>query len=243
MDEPGGQEPGEPLVDDTPVEPGDGETFEDPLAAATEPAVKPAEPSPLDAEVAAAKAAEAAAAAAAADRKPLDAAVEEALVAVVALDEVADVEDPARKKLLVDLYKSLATVGVELALLERISADAGRPLAAAPEALAGLHDRLVAHRGDLVRLGRNWLDFAKRPSDGVLLPVTFQSSRKIGPYWSSKVTLPQAKEGVRELVVLSRAEPAAVAGDEVLVTGMVFDGGVIWAADVRQSARSGSGLF
>lgn len=247
MDEPGGQESGEPLVDDTPVEPGDGETFEDPLAAVAEPAVKPVVPSPLDAEVAAAEAARVAAAAAAeaarADRKPLDTAVEQALVAVAALEEVADPEDPVRKKLLVDLYKSLAAVGAELAILERISADAGRPLVEAPESLDGLHDRLAAHRGDLVRLGRNWLDFAKRPSDGVLLPVTFQSSRKIGPYWSSKVTLPQAKEGVRELVVLSRAEPAAVAGDEVLVTGMVFDGGVIWAADVRQSARSGSGLF
>lgn len=245
MDEPGGRESGEPLVDDAPVVPGDGETFEDPLAAAAEPAVRPAEPSPLDNARAKAEferaAAEAAAAAAAADGKPLGAAVEQALVAVQALEEVADAEDPARKKLLVELYKSLAMVGTELVMLERISADAGRPLAAAPASLDGLHDRLGAHRDDLVRLGRNWLDFAKRPSDGVVLPVTFLSSRKIGPYWSSKVTLPQAKDGVRELVVLSRAEPAAVAGDEVVVTGMVFDGGVVWAADVRQPGRAGDG--
>jgi hypothetical protein len=241
MDEPGTKESGDPVVDDTPVVPGDGETFEDPLAAATEPAVKPSEPSPLDAELAAAKAAQAAAEAAAADREPFDAAVEEALVAVQALEEVADAEDPARKKLLVELYKSLATVGAELVMLERISADAGRPLAEAPDSLSGLHDRLQRHRDDLVRLGRNWLDYAKRPSDGVIVPVTFQSSRKIGPYWSSKMTLPQAKDGVREIVVLSRMEPAAVVGDEVVLTGMLFDGDVIWAADVRPSAPPAGG--
>lgn len=39
---------GEPLVDDAPVVPSDGETFDDPLAAAAVPAVQP-EPAPLDA--------------------------------------------------------------------------------------------------------------------------------------------------------------------------------------------------
>lgn len=240
---------GEPVVDETPVvPPGDGETLEDSPAAPTQ----PGPPSPAVAELAAAEArraaaeaervaAEAAAAAARAERQPLDAAVAEALTAVAALEEVADAEDPTRKKLLVDWYKALAKVGAELALLERITADAGRPLAEAPESIAGLHGRLGRHRDDLVRLARNWLDFTKRPSDGVVLPVTFQSSRKIGPYWSSKVSLPLAKEGVREIVVLSRTEPAAVAGDEVLLTGMLFDGGVVWAADVRPMAAGGGG--
>lgn len=230
---------GEDLPGSAPPEPGDDENVAEPVVATAEPVIAPVDNLRVKAELDR-LAAEAAAEAAKAERQPLEAAVADAVEAVNALEAVADPDDPVRKKLLVDLYKSLAKAGTELVMLERISADAGRPLAAAPASLDELHDRLAAHRDDLVRLGRNWLDFAKRPSDGVILPVTFQSSRKIGPYWSSKVTLPQAKEGVREIVVLSRAEPAAVAGDEVVVTGMVFDGGVIWAADVRQ-VRAGRG--
>lgn len=237
---------GEPLVDDAPVVPSDGETFDDPLAAAAVPAVQP-EPAPLDAARAKAEferaAAEATAAAAAADRKPLDAAVEQALTAIATVEAVADVEDPARKPLLVDCYKSLATVAAELVMLERISGDAGRPLVETPESVVGLHDRLARHRDDLVRLGRNWLDFQKRPSDGVWLPVTFQSARKVGPYWSAKVTLALPKGATRELTVLSRAEPAAVQGDAVVLAGLVLDGDVIWAADVRPLAAGGGGGF
>lgn len=239
---------GEPVVDDTPVVPGDGETFDDPLAAAAGPAVMP-EPSPLDnvrakavLEQAAAEAKRLAAEAAAADRRPFDAAVEEALTALAAVEDVADVDDPSRKTRLVDFYKALAKVAAELVILERISGDAGRPLVEPPQSLVGIHDRLGRHREDLVRLGRNWLDYAKRPSDGVVLPVTFQASRRVGPYWSSKVTLAMPKGATRELTVLSRAEPAAVQGDAVMVTGMVFDGGVVWAADVRQLAAAGGGF-
>jgi hypothetical protein len=216
------------------VPPSDGDSFADPLAAAAEPEMKPEEAAPDDASIEAAKVA-------AADRKQLDAAVQEALTAVDALEEVADAEDPSRKKLLVDLYKALATVGVELVMLEKMSADAGRPLTEPPLSLDDLHERLPRHGDDLQRLGRNWLDFTKRPSDGVVLPVTIQSSRKIGPNWSSKATLPLAKGGVREIVVLSRAEPAAVPGDRVLVIGTLFDGDVIWAADVRPLGNPGDG--
>ena len=238
VDEPQPSTAGEPVVDDTPVVPGDGETFEDPLAATTEPAA----PAPLDAERAAAEAKRLAAEAAAADRQQLDAAVEEALTALASVEEVADVEDPSRKTLLVDLYKALAKVGAELVMLERISADAGRPLVEPPQSLLDIHGRIGRHRDDLVRLGRNWLDYAKRPSDGVVLPVTFQSARKVGPYWSARVTLALPKGATRELTVLSRAEPAAVQGDAVMLTGMVFDGDVVWAADVRPLAAQGGGF-
>jgi hypothetical protein len=231
LDGPDEGDTGTPVVDDEPVVPGgDGDSFADPLAAAAEPEMKPDDAAPDEAAIEAAKVA-------AADRKQLDSAVREALTAVDALEEVADAEDPARKRLLVDLYKALATVGVELVMLEKMSADAGRPLTEPPPALDDLHKRLPRHQGDLQRLGRNWLDFAKRPSDGVMLPVTFQASRKIGPNWSSKVTLPLAKEGVREIVVLSRAEPTAVPGDMVLVIGTLFDGDVIWAGDMRLLGR------
>jgi hypothetical protein len=232
----------EPVVDDMPVVPSDGETFDDPLAAAAGPVAPPAAPA-FDPELAAAEARRLAAEAAAADRKPLDAAVEQALTAIATVEEVADVEDPARKPLLVDCYKSLAKVAAELVMLERISGDAGRPLVETPESVAGLHDRLARHREDLVRLGRNWLDFQKRPSDGVWLPVTFQSARKVGPYWSAKVTLALPKGATRELTVLSRAEPAAVQGDAVVLAGLLLDGDVIWAADVRPLPAAGGGLF
>lgn len=229
---------GEPVVDDIPVVPSDGETFDDPLAATN----RPAAPAPLDAERAAAEARRLAAEAAAADRRPFDMAVEEALTALAAVEDVADVEDPARKTRFVDLYKALAKVAAELVILERISGDAGRPLVEPPQSLVGIHDRLGRYREDLVRLGRNWLDYAKRPSDGVVLPVTFQVSRRVGPYWSSKVTLAMPKGATRELTVLSRAEPAAVQGDAVILTGMVFDGDVVWAADVRPLAAAGGGF-
>lgn len=229
---------GEPVVDDTPVVPSDGETFEDPLAAPN----RPAAPAPLDAERAAAESRRLAAEAAAADRRPFDAAVEEALTALAAVEDVADVEDPSRKTRLVDLYKALAKVAAELVILERISGDAGRPLVEPPQSLVGIHDRLGGYREDLVRLGRNWLAYAKRPSDGVVLPVTFQASRRVGPYWTSKVTLAMPKGATRQLTVLSRAEPAAVQGDAVILTGMVFDGDVVWAADVRPLAAAGGGF-
>lgn len=241
LDEPETGDTGTPLVDDEPVVPGgDGDSFTDPLAA-EEPEMKPDDVAPDDASIEAAKIA-------AADRKQLDAAVREALTAVDALEEVADAEDPARKRLLVDFYKALATVGAELVMLEKMSGDAGRPLAEPPPTLDDLHKRLPRHHGDLQRLGRNWLDFTKRPSDGVMLPVTFQASRKIGSNWSSKVTLPLAKEGVREIVVLSRAAPTAVPGDVVLVIGTLFEGDVIWAGDMRplgspaDDGGSGEGL-
>jgi hypothetical protein len=232
----------EPVVDDMPVVPSDGETFDDPLEAAAVPVANPAAPA-FDPELAAAEARRLAAEAAAADRKPLDAAVEQALTAIATVEEVADVEDPARKPLLVDCYKSLAKVAAELVMLERISGDAGRPLVETPESVVGLHDRLARHREDLVRLGRNWLDFQKRPSDGVWLPVTFQSARKVGPYWSAKVTLALPKGATRELTVLSRAEPAAVQGDAVVLAGLLLDGDVIWAADVRPLPADNRGLF
>jgi hypothetical protein len=230
----------EPSVDDVAVvPPADGETFEDPLAAAAQPAVTPASPDPV---AQAAAVAAAAAAAAAADRQQLDAAVEGALTALAAVEEVANAEDPSRKALLVDFYKALAKVGEELVMLEHISADAGRPLAEPPQSIVGIHGRLGRYREDLVRLGRNWLDYSKRPSSGVVLPVTFEQSRRIGPYWSSKVALALPKGATRALTVLSRAEPAAVQGDAVILTGIAFDGDVVWAADVRPLAPQGGGF-
>jgi len=204
----------------------------DPMPIIPEPALAPSQPAPaIDAAVAAAEAA-------AADRRAVDAAVEEAFTALAALDRDAADAD-SRKALLVDCYKRLAKVGEELVVLEQMSADAGRPIAEPPASVVDLHGRLGRHRDDLVRLGRNWLDYSKRPLSGVVLPVTFQTSRKVGPYWSSKVTLEMPQGASRDLSVISRSEPAAVQGDAVLLMGIVFDGDVIWAADVRPPAEPG----
>jgi hypothetical protein len=209
-------------------------TIADPMPVMPEPPVAvPQPPAAIDA------AAVAAAAAAVVDPQQVDAAVEEALAAVAALEQGGAGED-SRKALLVDCYKRLAKVGEELVVFEQESADAGRPIAAPPRSVVDLHGRLGRHRDDLVRLGRNWLDYSKRPMPGVVLPVTFQASRKVGPYWSSKVTLEMPRGASRDLSVISRSEPAAVQGDAVLLMGVVFDGDVIWAADVRPPAEPGS---
>ena len=89
----------------------------------------------------------------------------------------------------------------------------------------------------LPKLAGDWLAYARRDSEGILLPVTFESAKKVGPYWRSKVQL-EAGDQMRELAIITREEPAAVAGDRLLVTGIVFDGDVIWAADVRSPAAA-----
>lgn len=221
MDEPVTDELVGPVDDDVTAEPrAADESTVDPVAVtAPAAAVSPAAPPPLD-------------------TTGLDAAVVAAGDAVDALEAIADESDPARKRLLVDLYRSLAKVAEELVMLERVAADAGQPLAEPPRQLGELHGRIGRHVDDLVWLGRDWLDFSKRPSDGVVLPVTFQASRKVGPYWSSRVSLAMPKGPARELAVISRAEPSAVAGDTIVLTGMVFDGDVIWAADLRPLAAA-----
>jgi hypothetical protein len=172
----------------------------------------------------------------------LDAALTESATALDAVKAVVDPDDPTRKRLVVDWYKSLAKVAEQLVLLETVAADSGRPLSGPPDQFVALRESLAGSEADLTRLGRNWLGFANRTSDGVILPVTFQSSRRVGPYWSTKVSIDLAKGGVRDLVVLSRTEPAAVVGDRILLTGMAFDGDVIWAADIRPaSAAAGLG--
>lgn len=228
---PGSDEPSVDVTDSAPVVPADDEGLVDPLDVAAAPAVAspmpsppppptaPPEPEPLD-------------------LSGLEAAITEARTALDAVGQVADPTDPARKTLLVEWYKALANVAEQYVLLEHVAADSGRPLQEAPAVFVELHDDLVARQreldNDLVRLSRNWLAFADRDIDGVVLSVTFDSARKVGPYWSSKVSLALPKGASRDLSIISRAEPAAVKGDRVLVTGVVFDGDAIWAADVRR---------
>jgi hypothetical protein len=180
--------------------------------------------------------------------EPLDvSALETALAsASSALDGVKAVEDPAdpvRKKLLVEWYKQLARVAQELAMLEHVAADSGRPLTQMPEGVARLHASIVARPDlveDLSRLSRNWLAYSKRGGDGIVVPVTFAGARHVGPYWASRATIIEAGGKPREIAIISRAEPAAVPGDLIIVTGLVLDGGVFWAADLRPASGGGA---
>ena len=172
------------------------------------------------------------------DTAALETAVAEAAAALEAAAAVQDHSDIAGKKLLVGWYKSLARTADELVKLENEAADTGRPLEGTQERLAELHAGIAAQdavAATLPKLARDWLAYARRDSEGILLPVTFDSAKKVGPYWRSKVQL-DAGDQMRELAIITREEPAAVAGDRLLVTGIVFDGDVIWAADVRSPA-------
>jgi hypothetical protein len=119
--------------------------------------------------------------------------------------------------------------------LQNEAADSGRPLDGVPDQVAAVFEGIAAEKevaATLPLLARDWLAYARRDSEGILLPVTFDSAKKVGPYWRSKVML-ETGEHPRELGIISREEPAAVAGEKLLVTGVVFDGDVIWAAEMR----------
>jgi hypothetical protein len=180
------------------------------------------------------------------DTAALDAALAAAEAAADAFRNVGDPDDPARTPLMLDWYKRLASVAEELVLLERTAADTGRALAGPPEGFKALHAGIAGHAGlrtELARLGRMWLTASKRNGDGVVLQVTFDSARRVGPYWSTQATLELPKGKTRQVVLVSRAEPAAVAGDPIVVSGVILGDGVIWAADVRGAAADAAAPF
>ena len=165
------------------------------------------------------------------DMAALQDSADKALAALAAVEGVSDPTDPVHKKLLVECYKALATYAQELAMLERVATDTGRPLTAMPAPVTAMHDA-VSGRPELfealARLTRDWLAYSRRSTDGVVAPATFVSARKVGPYWRAEVTV-----GDRPLVVLTRSEPAATQGEMVIVTGLSVDKDVVWATDIR----------
>ncbi len=173
------------------------------------------------------------------DFSGLEAAIAKADASFDELEGVADPEDPARKKLLVGWYKNLAAVAEQMVLLETAAADSARPLEKTPEQLEGVITKIMGNDtvvGDLGRLGGMWLSSKKRPVDGAVLLATFNGTRQVGPYWSSSITV-GGKEP-KTVAIISRREPAASSGEQVLVTGVVFDGDVLWAADCRQVEKA-----
>jgi hypothetical protein len=171
------------------------------------------------------------------DLSGLDAAVTEATTAMEAVAAADAGDKKARMRLLAGWYKSLAKVAEELAMLERVAADSGRPLEAPPEQFVKLHAAIAAEPSMLEELGtwgRNWIRFSKRGSAGIVLPVTFDSAARLGPFWSAKVLIDDGTGKTEEIALVSRAEPAALAGDKLVVTGLLLDGDVIWASDWRK---------
>lgn len=174
--------------------------------------------------------------------EPLDlTALEEAAGEAVAAHEAVAAANPedveGRKKLLVAWYKRLAAVAEQWVLLEKVAADTGRTVEKVPEPVDSLFAGLAADadaQAELGRLSRMWLASRKRPADGAMLLATFEGSRRVGPYWSTRVTIDG--EEPRDVAVISRVEPVAAQGEKVLVTGVLFDGDVVWASDCRPVA-------
>jgi hypothetical protein len=225
-------------VEDMPAEETAGEPAAEPAAVPAEEAVaevKDEEPLPVVAEKPAV--------AAVPEPEPLDLSALEAAIATASgsFDELAAVDagDAGRKKALVSWYKNLALVAQEMVMLEKIAADSGRPLEKPPEQLAGIYGRIAGDEtvvADLAKLSGMWLASKKRPVDGAVLLATFDDTRQVGPYWSSQVRIDGSEP--RTVAVISRIEPEAAAGERVLVTGVLFDGDVLWAADCRRLEKA-----
>lgn len=206
------------------VPPAAAAVVEEPVTSVTDPVDPPAdEPEPLD-------------------LASLEGAIAAATAALDDVKALADPADPVRKVRLVNWYRQLTRVAQELVSLEHRAVESGRPLPATPAPAADFGGQLLANpelAGDLARLARNWLTYSRRDGDGVVMPATFSGVRRVGPYWCSRVVIAEAGNGSRELSVISRVEPAALPGDAVIVMGLVMDGGVLWASDLRSAAADG----
>lgn len=167
------------------------------------------------------------------DLAALEAAVGEAATSYEAL-AAAEPEAPDRKKLMVGWYKRLAAVAEQLVLLEKVAADSGRGIEEASATIDAVCGPIAADanaQSDLAKLSGLWLTSKKRTADGAVLLATFEAARQVGPYWSTRVTIDGDEP--RSVSVISRVEPRVDPGTRVLVTGVLFDGDVVWASDVR----------
>lgn len=176
------------------------------------------------------------------DMTGVETAVERAAQAFEALGAISDPTDPSRDRLAVAWYKRLTQLGEELVRLETAAADSGRPLEQSPAAVASLLDKFCesdAAKKDLEVLGRMWLTRQKQRTDGVTLLATLDSSRRVGPYWSTKAVISggQMDGSDRTVAVISRLAPPVAAGERIVITGVLFDGDTVWAADVRPVDR------
>lgn len=214
-----------PLIDETEgtiPEPADP-AGDPPPAADREPALAPSEPAvaPLDLT----------------GLEETVAAVAVALDAVAAVpDDPAAPDDKARRRLLAKCYFALAGYAEQLAALEQLAAESGRPFEPARAEAARVRESLAA-RPDVVerlpRLSRDWIAYAKRQGDGVVTVGELLESRRFGPSWRSRIaSVVDGEETPAEIIVLSRSEPLAAPGEPVLVAGLAVGPDVVWAADI-----------
>jgi hypothetical protein len=173
------------------------------------------------------------------DLTDVETAVAEAAEAFDALEVATDLDAVDRQRLMVGWYRRLATLGEQLALVETAAVATGRPFDQTPEAVEGMLERVRGSEAaveDLRTLGRMWLAAQKRRADGILLVATVESSRKLGPYWSTRVTVAGPDGADRAATVISRLQPAADIGEPIMITGVLFDADTVWAADTRPLA-------
>jgi hypothetical protein len=178
--------------------------------------------------------------------EPLDVSelVTTAADAVAATEAVALAGESAAlsSRQLVDWYRALATYAESLARLEREAVESGRSLDEASASVADVTDGIGSRpeiHALLARLSRDWIGYARRPSDGVVIPARFLGARPVGPFWRSEVRIGDTEgRPDLDLVVVTRAEPDDAADAIVVITGMSLDDDVIWAADIRSAAEA-----
>jgi len=172
------------------------------------------------------------------DQTGVELAAERATHAFEALEMISDPAAPKRNRLSVEWYKSLAELGEQLVTLETKAAESGHSTWGAPAAATDLLGEISISEkavADLDRLGRMWLASEKRRADGISLVATLAGARQVGPYWSTRgVVAGGNPDGTdRSISIISRLAPPADPGDRVVVSGVLFDGNAIWAADMR----------
>jgi hypothetical protein len=204
----------------------------EPEAAALMAAVDPPVPPPADVP-------QVAAASEPLDVTDLATAARQAVAETEAFAAEAESAAPGRRRM-VDWYRTLAGYAESLAVTEREAVDTGRSFEAAAESVAAVHRELAARphvHDQLARLTRDWIDYPGRQTDGVVVPAVFLGTRPVGPWWRSVVRIGDTEgRPDREMVVVTRTEPLAEIEENVLITGVALDGGVLWASDVRPAA-------
>ena len=171
------------------------------------------------------------------DVTALDAAAAEVSAVTAEVAAIEDTTGPAQGRQLVAWYRSLAGYAESLSLLEQEAVETDRSLDPAAGSMMAVHREIADHpelHPHLARLTRDWIGYPRRQSDGVVVPGAFRGARRVGPFWRSEVRVGDT-EGRPDidLVVVTRAEPAAAVGETVVITGLALDGGVIWAANLQ----------
>ncbi len=185
------------------------------------------------------------------DFTPLEDATERArdsATAVLAAD-VADLDSLSAdsKQLLVDWYRSLATVATAWGAVDAEAFQQGRDVGQLPEVVEQIYQDIAANETLQVALqwlGPMWLAAARRGEDGVMLLATVEGGQAIGPIWYSTMTLkggqPSGETAPEQVTVLSRRPLESAVGDSVFVTGILLKAGEVWAVDCRSVGQAAS---